>query len=230
VSVLGTPPYQGVQIGFRLTRVQTEESKRRWLAYPDPRTPIVVDGWHWPNFAAIFNARGTMRYGGPWGPPDLPADPPYWPRGYEDDFGGVVVEREGYLGPPLVSADWVNENGVTDLYAVSHAARIKGKFFVWPRSGECLGSPSPIRVWFAYCDLMGGGDLPYLGGGWPLEFHGTVFSYIEITLPKDATGSLAPRFSIPDGAPPPTPMQWEWDNWRSEYGGGAVPRYVDLGN
>jgi YD repeat-containing protein len=115
----------------------------------------------------------------------------------------------------------VNENRVTALESISHAAQIDGKFSVW--MGACA---SPVGVWFAYCDVgLSRGET--VEAGWPIEFSGTDFAYIKISWSKGADGSLEPKFETPSGAPPSSPMQLHWGQWKID---GAVPRYIDLGN
>ena len=224
VSVNGTAPYQGVSITFRITRPTDDETKQLWAdtimfgrGVTEYWEGAPGQGWHWPNLAALLNARGPMRYGKP--------DPGHW--GADSAFMGVTVQRERPDAPVLVSGDWLNDNDVTDLKGVSHSAHLGGKFMVWPRSlmGACQGAAAdPIRVWLAYCDSW---SMDIWNNGWPVEYGGTDYGYIRITWKTDAGGGLVPEFSDPNAKPPYSPM---WDRWAEWQAAGAQPRYINVGN
>lgn len=225
VSVQSSAGGYGIQISFHVNRPADAENKRRWFLYPEYRENPVFDGWKYPNLAALFNARGvtvwngnvpsgaTPRYGGP--------DP--YHGGIDDDFGAVVVQREGasIFDSPLVSGDWVNDNGSKSMWRVSHDIHIAQKFFLW-MGNTCIRPPA-IGLWFAYCDMGDGG----VSHGWPKEWHGTDLLYLRIAFREEPGVGLVPtpQFEHNDSAPPGSPMQSSWAEW---FSGGAVPRYIDI--
>jgi hypothetical protein len=208
VSVDGTPPNQGIQISFKLNRPDTPANKESWLHLLDPRGFRLTDGWRWPNLAGVFNARGDMRYGGEY-------------LGVDNDFGAVVVRRQkgSTFGMPLVSADWANDNGVTDLHSISHDIHVKEKFSLRMTHGLCR-SPAPVELWFALLD-----NGRNAVRGWPREWDGIVFLHVTIDWKESFGTGLEPVFQNSSSAPPPSPMQMLWQAWKK---GGAHPNYIDI--
>lgn len=199
-----------ILIKLRVSRKSDEQSRQVWndhTRWPGmPQTWDPKHQWLWPNLAALFNARGSQRYGEP--------DPS---RGNMDSaFFGAVAMPEGANGPPLVSADWLNENGAYGTLAISHSAYLKTGFII--RSSSVCSKPPPLGIWLVFPDGNRGG-MP--GGGWPREWDGTVYLYTRITW-SDPDGTV-PEFSVPDGPPPASPMANDWEQWKNS---GATPRFI----
>ncbi|NOS70693.1 MAG: hypothetical protein HOP33_12275 [Verrucomicrobia bacterium] len=215
--LLSDDSYTEVVIKFRVDRPTTDENRELWSTFTNPwRENVVVDGWLWPNLAALLTAHGetgVTRYGG--------FDPG---KQVDDDFSAVVVRRQGSFGLPLISADWVNENGVTSIRAVSHSARIRENFRVNVGGPPCEVR-SPISVWMTYADLLDDGRSMFERHGWPREFNGATLVYIKIDWEMDADASFRPIFKTSGSAPPPsTGLGDFWSGWGRS---GAHSRYSE---
>ncbi len=208
--------YTEVAIKFRVVRPVTEENQELWSTYTQPwRKNVTTDGWLWPNLAALLTAKGetdVTRYGG--------YDPN---KQVDDDFSGIVVRRQGSSGRPLISADWVNENGVTDIKDISHSARIRENFRVHVGGPPCE-TRSPISIWMTYADLYNWSGN-FENHGWPKEFNGGTLVYIKIDWQMEADATFSPVFTTSGTSPPPsTGLGSYWRAWKNM---GAPSRYSD---
>jgi len=196
-----------ILIKMRVWRNSDQQSRRDWnnfTAWPGmPQTWDAQHQWLWPNMASLLNARGPQRYG----EPDPSRD------NMDAAFFGAVAMPEGGTRPPLVSADWLNDNGVVDKQAVSHSAFLNPGFAI-SVSSQC-SDPPPIGFWLVFPDGSRGGAP---GGGWPREWDGTVYLYAKITW----SGGEA-QFDVPNGPPPASPMANLWETWKNS---GATPRFI----
>jgi RHS repeat-associated protein len=182
-----------ILIKVRVWRKSDEQSRRTWnssTAWPGmPQTWDAPHQWLWPNMASLLNARGSQRYG----EPDPSRD------NMDAAFFGAVAMPEGGTRSPLVSADWLNDNGVVDKQAISHSAFLNPGFAI-SVSSQCP-DPPPIGFWLVFPDGNRGGDP---GGGWPREWDGTVYLYTKITWSGGGGTVQCPRWptaGVADGEP-----------------------------